>query len=162
MQAHVDEPGILIELLALSDRIDLTLRRFLELQGRSRSDSLDRLATSAADVALQEEAREQASSHGSGAVTPQPWQDPAVWPDFAAFDCPICFDAVTCPEEGSRLKCGHGTCRACAADVVTTAINSAKVTCSVQMGGFCWLKCVGVGSVLSRSRLRRRVSLFAH
>jgi hypothetical protein len=125
VQAHLDEPGILVELLALSDRIDATLRRFLELQGRKRASSMDQLVTSAAEVALEQEAREQADSRSSGAATPVPLPIDD-WADFVAFDCPICFDRVEEREAGSRLRCGHATCRACAADVITTAVNSAK------------------------------------
>ena len=62
----------------------------------------------------------------SGSETPV--REPEGWPDFAPFDCPICFDHVGEPESGMRLhQCGHATCRACAVDVVSTAVNSAKV-----------------------------------
>jgi hypothetical protein len=127
VQAHVDEPAILMELLGLSDRIDATLKRFLELQGRKRADSMEQLVTSAAEVALRQEEAEQADSRGSGASTPVPQQREDEWADFAPFDCAICFDRVEEREAASRLRCGHVTCRPCAADVITTAVNSAKV-----------------------------------
>ncbi len=151
VESCIDEPPVVAELLALSDRMDLTLKRFLEMQEHREehaqhqqeqqhqrqpahgsrqepqevtAEALEDLATSAADYALMQEM--QLHDH-SGASTPS-LQDEEVWPDFAAFDCPICFDRVESPEQGLRLRhCGHATCRACAADVVSTAVNSAKV-----------------------------------
>jgi hypothetical protein len=134
LQSYIDSdnPQIVAELLALSDRMDLTLKRFLELEDRkaqhigvaASATSEPDLAASAADYALQEEMRQVESDGGSST----PYLEETEWGDFVPFDCPICFDRVEAPMQGSRVRgCGHFTCRACAVDVVTTAVNSAKV-----------------------------------
>ena len=110
-----------MELFNLSDRMDLTLRRFLELQEAQGDGAMDALATSAADFALRQE--EQAAGSQSQSVE----EVADGWGDFAAFDCPVCFERVEEREEGLRLGCGHALCRECGREIVVTAVESAKV-----------------------------------
>ena len=136
IEAYLDEAPMVAELLALSDRMDATLKRFLELQERASAQQTGQVLAQAADQALRDEelahqddsSSEQRHKSGEQQQQQQQEEEEEFWPDFAPFSCPICFAEVDAPDAALRLaRCGHAMCRECAAELVTVAVDSAKV-----------------------------------
>ncbi len=119
------DPALVSELIRVSDRMDATLKGYLERDARM---PFGRIADAVAEQDMREmgaDTSDDGHSGGGGGGAPD---ELLIWENFEPFSCPICFDDVERPEDGFRsLSCGHKFCRACMSDNLTTQVGEARV-----------------------------------
>jgi hypothetical protein len=120
------DPSLVAELIRVSDRMDATLKGYLEREASLPFEQLEAFA-------MQQELREvgppatmiEVRHPGDMMVMAEA---PVPWDDFEPFECPICFDDVEQPEQGFRARdCGHKFCRACMQDNLATQVSGAML-----------------------------------